>query len=278
MKLSLGVTTSMPLRESLALAGQAEKAGYHRVWVGEDLRKGDVFACLSVLACRTNRIKLGTGVTSPWVRNLGVIANSAAGVQGLSGGRFILGLGVGGLPELVRITASEPRRVVARIREAVSLLRRIFKGEEVTHQGFSVLRGYSLVSVAPAPRIYLGVRGPRLLALAGEIADGVIISGPKRYLGEAVKIVVEAAAENGRDPGEVEKVLWNPPDALKPREGSSFPRAPERLCIHGSKREVLKSLEKYASMGFSEAVIGPPYGRDARRAVAAMGMRGCSTE
>lgn len=275
----------MPLRESLALARLAEEKGYHRLWVGEDLSGGDVFAYLSVLACRTSRIKLATGITSPWVRNLGVIANSAAGIQGLSGGRFSLGLGVGGLPELIKITGSEPRRVVARMREAVSLLRRIFKGKEVTYKGrFSSLRSYALALEVQPPRIYLGVRGPKLLALAGEMADGVIFSGPRRYLEEAMKIVDAAAAENGRDPGDIERVLWNAfvlttgrddlklaKETVRAMLGSMPSYALEELCIYGSREEILRSLKAYASMGFSEVIVGPPYGRNAPRVIATMG-------
>jgi len=294
MRLSLGVTTSMPIEDGIDLARLAEAGGYHRVWVGEDLQGGDVFSYLSVLTCKTSSIGLGTGITSPWVRNLGVIANSSAGIQALSGGRFILGLGVGGLPELLKVTGSKPRKTVVRMREAVLLLRRIFNGEEVTCRGeFSDLQGYELAFEVPSPKIYFGVRGIRMLKLAGEVADGVIFSGPLKSLARDVKILEEAAEEKGRNPDEIDRVLWNPfVLAEKPADLDlardvvsvmlgSMPlstqdlggRGIEELCVYGSKREIMKKLPEYEALGFHELVIGPPYGRDPRDVVASFGSR-----
>lgn len=295
MRLSLGVTTSMSVKDGTALARLAEAKGYHRVWVGEDLQGRDVFSYLSVLACKTSSIGLGTGITSPWVRSLGVIANSSAGIQALSGDRFVLGMGVGGLPELLKITGAKPRRTVARMREAVLLLRRIFKVEKVTHRGaFSSLRGYELAYEVSSPRIYFGVRGPRMLELAGEIADGVIFSGPLKAIARDVKIMEEAAEEEGRSPGEIDRVLWNPfvlvekpedlalaRDVVSVMLGSLLPssheltegREIEELCIYGSKREIMKNMHEYEALGLHELVVGPPYGRNPRKAVASFGGR-----
>jgi 5,10-methylenetetrahydromethanopterin reductase len=293
MRLSLGVTTSMPVEDSIYLARLAETGDYHRVWVGEDLQGKDVFSYLSVLACKTRSIGLGTGITSPWVRNLGVIANSAAGIQALSGERFILGLGVGGLPELLRLTGSKPRKTVARMNEIVRLLRRIFKGVEVTHHGdFNSLRGYELAFEVSSPKIYFGVRGPMMLKLAGEVADGVIFSGPLKFITRDVKIMEEAAEEKGRNPGEIDRVLWNPfiltensedldlaRDVVSvilgsmPHSAHEFPGGGkiEELCVYGSKREIMKKLSEYEALGFRELVIGPPYGRNPGDVVASFG-------
>lgn len=300
MRLSLGVTTSMPVKEGIALARLAEAKGYHRVWIGEDLQGEDVFSYLSVIAGKTGSIGLGTGITSPWVRNLGVIANSSAGIQALSGGRFILGLGVGGLPELLKITGSKPRNTVARMREAVLLLRRLFNGEEVTYRGaFSSLRGYGLAYEVSPPKIYLGVRGPRMLELAGEIADGVIFSGPLKSIARDVKILEEAAEEKSRNPEGIDRVLWNPfvlaekpedlnltsdmvsvmlgsmpPCALKLTGGGAINiEAIEELCIYGNKEEIMRKLPEYEALGLHELVVGPPYGRNPRKAVASFGSR-----
>lgn len=181
MRLSLGVTTSMPLKESLPLVRLAEERGYSRLWVGEDHDGRDIFAYLSVMALQTEKINLGTGITSPWVRNIAVIANSTAGLQALSKGRFILGLGVGGIPEVTDVIGSRPRRVVSGMKEAIISLRRALKGEEFSlNTPFIHIQGYSLAVTVDSPKIYLGVRGSQMLALAGEVADGVILSGPDR--------------------------------------------------------------------------------------------------
>ncbi|HDH28347.1 MAG TPA: LLM class flavin-dependent oxidoreductase, partial [Euryarchaeota archaeon] len=70
MRLSLGLVTAMTIRKSIALAKAAEDAGYHRIWVGEDIFHREIFTYLSVLALNTKSIGLGTGITSTYVRNL----------------------------------------------------------------------------------------------------------------------------------------------------------------------------------------------------------------
>ena len=104
MRLSLGLVTAMTIRKSIALAKAAEDVGYHRIWAGEDIFHREVFTYLSVLSLNTEGIGLGTAITSPYVRNLPVLANSTKALSELSKGGFILGLGVGGLPEVERLT------------------------------------------------------------------------------------------------------------------------------------------------------------------------------
>lgn len=293
MRFSLGVTTSMSLKEGTELARLAEKNGYHRVWVGEDIPRREVFSYLSVLALKTRQIQLGTGITSVMVRNLAVMANSAAGLQWLSKGRFALGLGVGGIPEVTKFVGRKPDRAVARMREATQLLRRALCGEKINHKGeFAYLHGYKPAYRVTLPKIYFGVRGEKLLSLAGEIADGVIFSGPIERLVESMKIVEESAEEAGRDPKDVDRVLWNafvmiqgPGDldlargaahvmkkSMKDYAGGvSGVEALKQLSVHGTKKEILKKIEEYESLGFQELVVGPPYGRNPRKVIAAFG-------
>lgn len=211
MKLSLGITTSMPLEKSINYAKIAEENNYHRIWIGEDILSREVFTYISIIALKTNRISLATGITSPYLRNIAVIASNTASIQILSRNRFTLGLGVGGIPEIERLTGRKPERVIEVMKETALLLRRIFKGERITYEGrIASLKDYKLnIKLEVEPKIYFGVRGEKLLSLAGEIADGVIFSGPKHYLARAMQIVDEAAERAGRDKKEIDRVLWN---------------------------------------------------------------------
>jgi len=211
MRLSLGVVTSQPVETSVEFAQEAEGRGFGRVWVGEDILSREVFTYLTILALRTKTIGIGSGITNPYVRKITTIASSAAGVQHLSGGRFTLGLGPGGLPEVEKITGRPPHKVVDVMWEATTILKRIFNGETVSHQGVLIcLSDYIITHPEVKPlEIYFGVRGPKLLALAGEVADGVIFSGPLDYLAHSIKIVEKSAAESGRDPKGIGRVLWN---------------------------------------------------------------------
>jgi 5,10-methylenetetrahydromethanopterin reductase len=202
----------MPLRQALEYAAVAKDVGYRRVWVGEDLLSREVFTYLSILALRTQGIAFGTGITSPFLRNLAHLASSTAALQELCAGRFTLGLGVGGIPELEKLLGERPRGVVKGLKEMTGGVRSLLRGKTITLTGrYAALRDFGLARPPTVETpIYLGVRGERLLALAGAIADGVILSGPTAYLRRALEIVEEASRDAGRDPRQVEKVLWNP--------------------------------------------------------------------
>lgn len=264
MKISLGLTTWMPVKESVALAKIAEKAGYHRAWVGEDIFYRELFTYLSVLSLKTEHMLLASGITSPYVRKPHVLASSVSAIAELSKNRFSLGLGVGGLPDVERFTGKKPEKPARVLEKAVLFLRDRMNLE-----------------------VYLGVRGPRMLELAGRTADGVILSGPKGYVKEAIGIVDESAKDQGR----VKKVLWNafllgedkrlvekvtsvmlesmPEFALKHVEDRR--NAAEELCIYGSKDRILKEMRRFEEMGIDEFVVGPPYGKEPLEVIKAMG-------
>ncbi len=262
MRISLGLVTAMPVEESISLGGMAEKLGYHRIFVGEDIFHRELFTYLSIIALNTKNIGLASGITSPYVRNGWIIASSSKALSELSGGRFTLGLGTGGLPEVERLTGERPKKPLDILEKTVSFLRKKLGLE-----------------------IYLGVRGPRMLELAGRIADGVIISGPRSYLDRAVEII-----DNSSRGRRVKKVLWNafhlgedpgliskitsvmlesmPAFAL---ENIDKTRANEELCIYGSKEKILEEISNFEKKGIDEFVIGPPYGKDPLAVVKEMG-------
>lgn len=204
----------MPIQQSITLAVIGEETGFHRIFVGEDILNREVFTYLSIIALRTRKICIATGITSPYVRNPAVLASSVAMLQRVSDSRFDLGLGVGGIPEVKKLTGAAPRQPVEMLRETIAVIRRLLRGETATFRGTNgttYLKGFKLQK-APVrmPKILFGVRGPRLLALAGEVADGVIFSGSKGHLPKSEQIVEDAATKIGRPLQELERVLWLP--------------------------------------------------------------------
>lgn len=263
MKISLGLVTAMPIKKSIALAKAAEEAGYHRIWVGEDIFSRELFTYLAILSLNTEEIGIASGVTSPYVRNKHVIASSGRAISKLSGGRFTLGLGAGGLPEVERLTGERPKKPVEVLEKTVLFLKKKLNTE-----------------------VYLGVRGPNMLELAGRISDGVILSGPKGYIEKAIEIVDSAAEDQSR----IKKVLWNafflgkdkklvskitsvmldsmPDFALQYMDREK----PEKeLCIYGSKEKIIEEIKGFEKMGVDEFVIGPPYGKEPSKVVEEMG-------
>lgn len=123
MKLSLGLVTAMEPLGAIDLAREAEKQDFHRIFIGEDIFHREVYTFLSIIALHTEKIGLATGITSPFTREKTVFLDSIKGVKELSKGRFTLGLGAGGLPEIRRLTGERPVKPLAMMENTVQLIR-----------------------------------------------------------------------------------------------------------------------------------------------------------
>lgn len=200
-------------RRTLDTAQAADAAGIDAIWVSEDPEGWDAFALLGALATVTTRCQLGTSVTSPWPRNPNLLAASVATLDQLSGGRAVLGLGRGQVEwhrDALGVAAESP---LAALRETISLLRSWW---QPPYRATSPPAGHFHIrewerSVAPlhAPPIYLAAAGPQTLALAGELADGVIFNvlTSEGALREAIPLVRRAATAAGRDPDNLAFIL-----------------------------------------------------------------------
>jgi alkanesulfonate monooxygenase SsuD/methylene tetrahydromethanopterin reductase-like flavin-dependent oxidoreductase (luciferase family) len=156
-------------------AREAERAGLGSLWIIEDYFHPGAFALAGAAAAATERIGIGLGVVNPYTRHPALLAMETAALAGLAPGRVALGLGSSNrrwIEEQMAVPFKTPLRGV---REGVDIVRRLLAGERVTYAGecFSV-NGVKLEAPPSAPvPIVLGVKGPRALGLAAEIADGV---------------------------------------------------------------------------------------------------------
>ncbi|MEE2769151.1 MAG: LLM class flavin-dependent oxidoreductase [Actinomycetota bacterium] len=177
------------------LAALAERLGYRRCWVyDEGLVTRDVYVTLAAIALSTDRIRLGPGITNPYVRHPGVTAAAVATIDELSGGRAFVGLGAGGGLTLNPL-GIDRRRPVATVGHMVSAMRNLFAGKTVDLDGevFS-LKSASLSFGRSGIEVILAGRGPRMVALGGEVADGFNLSYiHKDLLGGHVSILRSAA-------------------------------------------------------------------------------------
>lgn len=196
-------------RQAARLARAAEDAGFQDVWFPDHYFIREVCAALALAATATRRIRLGTGVTSPYLRHPVLLASAVATSDEVSDGRAILGLGVGGheFPTQLGVSLARP---VAVCREATDIIRRLLAGETVTTDGkiFSVRQARLHFTPSRPIPIYLAARGPQMLALAGEIADGVITHGTNaRYLTLARERVAAGLAKAARPSDTVDLAL-----------------------------------------------------------------------
>jgi probable F420-dependent oxidoreductase len=159
------------------LVRHAERAGFTDAWSYETFQ-GDAFVPVAAAAVVSDKMRLGTAIVPVFTRPAALIAISSATVQRISGGRFILGVGIS-TPTIVEQWMGIPYKMpVTRLRETVDALRSIFSGEKVTTTGKTVhINGFRLSGpVEPAPPIYVGAQGALMLRTAGEIGDGVIVN------------------------------------------------------------------------------------------------------
>lgn len=164
----IGILPNRPVADSLALGAAAEELGYAGVWVADShsVMRG-AFELMAVLAARTRRIALATGVTHTVTRHPAVIANSIATIDELSGGRAILGIGVG--ESAVHNLGLQPEKLAV-FADKVRVIRALLRGEEVEYEGTHIRMPWS---ACRAP-IVMACSGPKSLLLAGQIADGVL--------------------------------------------------------------------------------------------------------
>jgi probable F420-dependent oxidoreductase len=159
------------------LVRHAERAGFTDAWSYETFQ-GDAFVPVAAAAVASEKMRLGTAIVPVFTRPAALIAISAASVQRLSGGRFILGVGIS-TPTIVEQWMGVPYKMpVTRLRETVEALRLAFTGQKVTMTGKTVhINGFRLSGpVTPPPPIYVGAQGALMLRTAGEIGDGVIVN------------------------------------------------------------------------------------------------------
>lgn len=197
---SAGQGARLRARRIVELALLAERLGYHSVWIPEG-RGWEAFALLGGMASATERITLGTGIVPVFSRPPTLAAMGLATLDDLSGGRLIFGVGAGH-PEISERGYGVPfREPVPAVSEFVEIVRRAMAGETVRFSG-RVFQVADFALESPPGRIvpiYVAALGSRMLKLAGEIGDGVLLNWtPAARAPVAVEAVRRAAATRGR--------------------------------------------------------------------------------
>lgn len=167
-ELHVGLLPNRPVDEIAALARLAEELGFAGVWIADSQSVfRDAYAALTLCAAATEQIRLATAVTNPVTRHPAVIASAFATLQEQSGGRALVGIGIG--ESSVRTLGLRPARL-AELEQAVGTIRSLLGGETARYGGQEIRIAWP---VAPVP-IWFASSGPRSLELGGRIADGVL--------------------------------------------------------------------------------------------------------
>lgn len=212
MRTGLGLYPDEPAGKLIATAQCADRLGYRTLWVADSqLLWREMYALLGAAAASTRRIGLGSAVTNLVTRHPSVAASAFRTLDELSGGRVRLGLGIG--DSALATLGLKPQRI-EQFGTALEELRSLLAcGEGVSPR-------LAFGGDRPIP-IYIAASGPRMLALAGRLADGVILMNgvAPELVAAAIALVHRDAREAGRDPAAIRIVVWagchTSPEAVK---------------------------------------------------------------
>ena len=301
--------------ELLELAVLAEERGFDSIvvsdhfhpWRDTDGHAPFSFAWLGAASQRTRRARLGTSVVCPSFRyHPAIVAQAMATLGGLAPGRVFLGVGSGEAMNEVVVTAAEwpsPGERLHRLREAIELIRKLWSGDYVTHDGTYFRTRGAKIFDKPAALVPLLVAagGPKAAELAGELGDGVIVTsgkGDELYRDTLIPAVERGIRASGRDPARIErmiemKVSFDPdreraladtrewaalalpeeqkrgvedPREMERRSSEAAGRAHTRFIVSNDPDEVVEGIRPYIGLGFTHLVLHLP-GRDQRRSI-----------
>jgi 5,10-methylenetetrahydromethanopterin reductase len=175
MKLSIASLGAEPGARYLEQVKLAERLGFHAFFHNDKKWARDVFSRLGAATQVTSCIGLGTSVIDPYTRHPALMAQATATLAELAPGRFRVVIGSGSHFET--LPGYGNARPVAALREATQLMRALWAGETVTLDGRVVKFRDGALDWKPesVPPLYIASRGPQILKLAGEIADGILI-------------------------------------------------------------------------------------------------------
>ena len=178
MKFGIEFVPQIPLDELVRLVKIAEDVGFEYAWITDHYNNKNVYETLALIAANTETIKMGPGVTNPYVRSPAISASAIATIDEISNGRATFGIGPGDKAtfDALGIAWEKP---VSTIKAAIADINTLLAGEK-TEAGAALGGAKKVQDAIP---IYMGAQGPKMLETAGEIADGVLInaSNPKDY-------------------------------------------------------------------------------------------------
>jgi probable F420-dependent oxidoreductase len=275
MKFSVWPSSERPTSEILSLARVADDEGWHGVWVAdhympntgdESLKPGDMHECWALvpaIAAVTERVRVGPLVSPTSVHHPAVLANRAATVDHISGGRLVLGLGAGwqiNEHHAYGIELEAPGTRVSRFDEAIQIIRSLLSAEQTTFHG----EFYDITEApcdpkpvqAPLP-ILVGTASPRMLRITARHADEWNTWGAPELAGAGLAKLRTACEQVGRDPAtfrtSAQALVFLTDDAAtadKVRSGSMGARS-----LAGSAAELTDQVAGYVELGIDEFIV-----------------------
>jgi 5,10-methylenetetrahydromethanopterin reductase len=211
-RVALYLQDAHDLRDGLDYVRYAEEHGFEAVWQAESRLVRDAIVPMAAYAAVTEKIKVGSGVINNWTRNIGLLASTFLTLDDLAPNRIICGIGAwwDPLAKNVGIDRSKP---LTAMKETVQILKRLLAMERVTFHGeFIDVDGIELdvVHGRTEPRfvpVYIGATGDKMMEMAGEIADGVVLNYcvPPEYNNNAMEMLANGVNRAGRSLEDIDR-------------------------------------------------------------------------
>lgn len=291
----------------LDFAIEAEQCGFDSVWISDhfqpwrhiDGHAPFAFSWLGAVGARTKRVLLGTSVLTPTFRYQPAIVAQAFGTLGvLNPGRMLLGVGSGESLNEVAVTGGawpEPKERLARLRESIELIKRLWSEDLVTFEGtyYRTLKATIYDKPAQPIPIYIGAGGPVAAKFAGRVGDGFICTsgkGDELYREKLLPAVAEGAQAAGRNPDTIEKMIevkvsfdtdraraledtkiWaalalpaedkaniHDPREMEAKAATVADQAHRRWLVSSDPEEHIEQIRPYIELGFTHLVFHAP--------------------
>ncbi len=210
MRARIGISLPIPghsVLETIEVARRLEQLGLSDLWSSE-VGGHDAFTPLAAAAARTSTVRLGTAVVPAYTRPPALLAMTAASLAELSGGRFCLGIGSSTEAIVRDWMGLEAPHPLSRMKETIEAFRLAIAGDKVEYRGTTLTtRGFRLQATPVGVPVMAGALGPLMFRLAGEIADGVIMTMAAPSAIRALLEDFRAGAEAAGKPNAGEVVL-----------------------------------------------------------------------
>ena len=204
MKFGIEFVPNEPIEKIVKLVKLAEDVGFEYTWITDHYNNKNVYETLALIAAGTETIKLGPGVTNPYVRSPAITASAVATLDEISNGRATLGMGPGDKAtfDALGIAWTKP---VSTIKDALEMIGTLLSGQK-TASGASLMGTKPVQDKIP---MYMGAQGPMMLKTAGEVSDGALInaSNPKDFEA-AVPMIKEGAESAGKSLSDIDVAAY----------------------------------------------------------------------
>ncbi|MEV0826017.1 TIGR03564 family F420-dependent LLM class oxidoreductase [Nonomuraea rubra] len=238
------------LRDQIA---QAVEDGFSSAWLS-NIFGLDAITALTAAGVQAPPIELGTAVVPTYPRHPAVLAQQAMTANAALGGRFALGIGLSHKMVIENMFGYSFERPGRHMKEYLDILIPASRGEQVDYQGETLKANVRLTTPGAGFPVLIAALGPRMLRLAGTVADGTVLwmTGPKTVAEHIAPTIQAAAAEAGR---ERPRIVCALPISVTDDPAAAVERANEIFKIYGQLPSYRAMLDREGAAGPGDAAI-----------------------